>query len=124
MPRSPSGWSTYAVTASLAPAPRAPALDPLQAEGVGAILARGLSQAREAVGRDGSHIAVVDRWVGTHPQGAMIAVAVMAPSADLARSAVRALVDHVVAASPLLPGWHVTDIEVHVGEAVEVGEAG
>jgi hypothetical protein len=108
----------------LVPAPRTPALDPLQAEGVGAILERGLSQAREAVGPDGSHIAVVDRWVGTHPNGAMVAVAVTAPSADLAKSAVHALVNQVVTASRLLPGWSVTDIEVRAGDARAVALRG
>lgn len=121
---SSSASSTYSVTASLAPAPGTPALDSLQAEGVGAILERGLSQAREAVGPDGAHIAVVDRWVGTHPNGAMVAVAVTAPSAGHAKSAVQALVHHVVTASPLLPGWSVVEIEVRAGETVEVGEAG
>jgi hypothetical protein len=120
LPRSTSESSPYVVTASLAPIQGTPNLDPLQAEGVGAILERGLSQAREAVGPDGSHITVMDWRVGTHPNGAMVAVAVTSPSADLAKSAVHALVHHVVAASPLLPGWEVTDVEVRAGDVPAV----
>jgi len=112
---------TFAVTATLAPPSAAAPLDRLQAEGVATLLHRALSQAREAVGPDGSVITVMDRWVGTHPDGAMLAVVVTGSSAAFAEAAVRALVEHILTTSAPLEGWRLSETEVRVGASARSG---
>jgi hypothetical protein len=65
-----------AVTVTVAPPAGTPPLDPLQAEGVAAILQDVIGRAHDAVHPDGGRITVVDRWVGSHPDGALVALIV------------------------------------------------
>jgi hypothetical protein len=102
---------SYAVTIAISPPPGTPPLDPLQTEGLAAIIGRVVDHAREAISLDGSHVAVLDRWLGCHPGGAMVAPVVDAAEPAHAADAARALIEHVVQGSETLQGWTITEVQ-------------
>lgn len=99
---------SYTVTLAVSPPRGAPPLDELLTEGLAAIIGRVVDNAQEAIAADGSHVGVIDRWVGCHPEGAVIALVLSAAAATHATDAARALIDHAIQSSSALTGWTTT----------------
>jgi hypothetical protein len=95
----------------LAPPPGAAPLDPAAAQTAADVLSRFIAPAREATG-PGGHVAVVDRWVGTHPHGASLAAVVHAGRPRHALDAVTAYITHGLDTVAALRGWTITDTHV------------
>lgn len=97
---------TFAAPSIIAP------LQPQHAQMIADQLGRFAAGAREAAGPHGQVVTVVDRWVGTHPDGAMMAIVVNAADADTALNAVKALAGGALQTIDGLTGWTITNCDI------------
>lgn len=106
----------YAVTAELAPPDEAVELDPLQQEGIAAVLDRNLAMVEGVSGPEESDIDVLDYRITVHPEGASVLLALDAPSLLAAESGAASVLDELISECELLPGWAVAHSEVRITE--------
>lgn len=105
----------YVVTAGLEPPVETSELDPLQREGVAAVLDRQLGLV-EGVAGPSDDIDVLDYRVTVHPDGASVVLALDAPSLRAAEDAAATVADVLLHESELLVGWVVTESKVQITE--------
>ncbi|MGI5243143.1 hypothetical protein [Dactylosporangium sp. CA-139066] len=108
VPVQPAG-PPFAVTVTAGPPPGTPPMTPDATDAAARALGRIVGGAREAIRADGVRITVLDHWVGTHPDGAMIAVIIDAPDPATAVDAAVDLVDYALRANRRFTGWRITD---------------
>jgi hypothetical protein len=106
----------YLVSAELETPAGAPELDPLQREGVGALLTDGLIQVDEVTGPDGIEVEVEDFRIGVHPAGAIVGIVTDAPALEFAEQAMREVIEQVLEHTELLTDWQVTKCEVSLND--------
>lgn len=106
----------YAVTAELAPPASVVELDPLQQEGIAAVLDRNLALVEGVSGSEGIDIDVLDYRITVHPEGASVLLALDAPSLSAAENGAASVLDELISECDLLPGWTVAHSEVRITE--------
>lgn len=106
----------YVVTAELEPPVEAKALDPLQQEGVAALLDRQLALVEGVSGPEDDDIDVLDYRITVHPDRASVVLALDAPSLLSAESAAATVLDELLGEIELLTGWTVAESEVRITE--------
>lgn len=106
----------YAVTAELGPPNGVVELDPLQQEGIAAVLDRHLALVEGVSGPGGSDIDVLDYRITVHPAGASVVLALDAPSLLAAEDAAASVLDELISESDVLAGWSVAHSEVRITE--------
>ncbi|MEU7254885.1 hypothetical protein AB0B21_03640 [Streptomyces rimosus] len=98
---------TYVVSVDTVVPEGAPELDPLQREGVGSLLEKGLGPVEAIEGPDGMEVELRDFAVAVHPGGALLKVFVDAAALEFAEDAVRELTGELLGRSELLSGWRI-----------------
>ena len=106
----------YAVTAELAPPAEVVELDPLQQEGVAAVLDRHLAMVEGVSGPGESEIDVLDYRITVHPAGVSVLLALDAPSLQAAEEGAASVLDELIVETELLIGWSVSDSAVRITE--------
>ncbi|QUH00483.1 hypothetical protein HUO13_06300 [Saccharopolyspora erythraea] len=106
----------YVVTAELEPPVDASDLDPLQREGVAALLDRQLALVEGVSGPAEADIDVLDYRITVHPNGASVVLALDAPGLLPAEEAAAMVLNELIGESELLVGWSVAHSEVRITE--------
>ncbi|MDA3650233.1 hypothetical protein OU416_39660 [Saccharopolyspora indica] len=106
----------YAVTAELGPPTGVVELDPLQQEGIAAVLDRHLALVEGVSGPGDADIDVLDYRITVHPAGASVVLALDAPSLLAAEDAAASVLDELIGESEVLAGWSVAHSEVRITE--------
>lgn len=106
----------YAVTAELAPPAEVVELDPLQQEGVAAVLDRHLAMVEGVSGPEESEIDVLDYRITVHPAGVSVLLALDAPSLQAAEEGAASVLDELIVETELLIGWSVAESAVRITE--------
>ncbi|MDI2029865.1 hypothetical protein QFW96_14635 [Saccharopolyspora sp. TS4A08] len=106
----------YAVTAELAPPAEVVELDPLQQEGVAAVLDRHLAMVEGVSGPEESDIDVLDYRITVHQTGVSVLLALDAPSLQAAEEGAASVLDELISETELLLGWSVASSAVRITE--------
>ncbi|RRO15759.1 hypothetical protein EIL87_17315 [Saccharopolyspora rhizosphaerae] len=106
----------YAVTAELAPPAEVVELDPLQQEGVAAVLDRHLAMVEGVSGPGESEIDVLDYRITVHQGGVSVLLALDAPSLQAAEEGAASVLDELIVETELLLGWTVAESAVRLTE--------
>lgn len=106
---------TYFVHVDCAPSADAIPLDPLQRAGAAHVFGDLLGNLESIDGPDGLVVEVTSTWVGAHPEGARLLLALEAPALEFAEDAARAVVEEILATAEELDGWSVAtcSVELH-----------
>ncbi|GGI72532.1 hypothetical protein GCM10011581_06900 [Saccharopolyspora subtropica] len=106
----------YAVTAELEPPTGVVEFDPLQKEGIAAVLDRQLALVEGVSGPGDTEIDVLDYRITVHATGANVVLALEAPSLLAAEDAAASVLDELISESEALVGWSVAHSEVRITE--------
>ncbi|WP_246154296.1 hypothetical protein [Saccharopolyspora hirsuta] len=104
------------MTAELTPPNGVVELDPLQQEGIAAVLDRHLALVEGVSGPGDADIDVLDYRITVHPAGASVVLALDAPSLLAAEDAAASVLDELIGESDVLAGWSVAHSEVRITE--------
>lgn len=106
----------YVVTARIEPPLEQTGLDPLQQEGVAAVLDRQLALVEGVAGPSEEDIDVLDYRITVQPDSASVLLAMDAPALTAAEQAAATVLDELIGESDLLSRWTVADSEVRITE--------
>lgn len=106
----------YVVTARIEPPLEQTGLDPLQQEGVAAVLDRQLALVEGVAGPSEEDIDVLDYRITVQPGSASVLLALEAPALTAAEQAGATVLDELLSESDLLSSWTVADSEVRITE--------
>jgi hypothetical protein len=106
---------TYFVHVDCTPPAVAVPLDPLQRAGAAHVFGNLLENLEGIEGPDGLVVEVTSTWVGAHPEGARLLLALEAPALEFAEAAARAVVEEILDAAEELDDWSVATcgVELH-----------
>ena len=106
----------YAVTADLEPPAEVDRLDPLQQEGIAAVLDRYLAMVEGVSGPGDGDIDVLDYRITVHHTGANVLLALDAPALAAAEEAAASVLHELIGDSEVLADWSVAHSEVRLTE--------
>lgn len=106
----------YAVTADLEPPTGVDRLDPLQQEGIAAVLDRYLAMVEGVSGPGDADIDVLDYRITVHQTGANVLLALDAPALAAAEEAAASVLHELIGDSEVLADWSVEHSEVRLTE--------
>lgn len=106
----------YVVTARIEPPLEQTGLDPLQQEGVAAVLDRQLALVEGVAGPSEEDIDVLDYRITVQSDSASVLLAMDAPALTAAEQAAATVLNELLAESDLLGSWTVADSEVRITE--------
>lgn len=107
---------TYAVHVDIEPPTGSPELDPLQREGVAALLDGRIASITSIEGPDEMQVQIEDHRVAAHPSGALLLVMADAPALEFAEQAVHQAVAQVLEDTELLAEWTVVKSRVELND--------
>ena len=109
---------TYAVHVDIEPPAGSPELDPLQREGVAALLDRRIASIASIDRPDGMQVEIDDHRVAVHPTGALLLVMTHAPALEFAEDAVQQAVAQVLEDTEPLADWTVAKSRVELNDTL------
>ncbi|WP_326854552.1 hypothetical protein [Actinocrinis sp.] len=107
---------TYAVHVDIEPPAGSPELDPLQREGVAALLDGRIARIASIDGPDDMQAEIDDYRVAVHPTGALLLMMTDAPALEFAEGAIRHVVDQILEDTELLADWTVVKARVELND--------